>query len=96
VPGVAREREKPIKVDTDEKKPSGNMDAVLGVVMRRKRAIQQRHRGLGLEVEVAVSTLQAVQYLITVGDPERIRAFLAKHSRGEQLAIKHIMSRESK
>jgi primosomal replication protein N len=64
--------------------------------MQRKRDIQQRHRGLDLQVEVAVSTLQAVQYLITIGDPERIRAFLAKHSRSEQLAIKRIMSRESK
>jgi hypothetical protein len=64
--------------------------------MQRKGVSQQRHRGLDLEVEVAVSTLQAVQYLITIGDPERLRAFLAKHSRGEQLAIKRLLSRESK
>jgi hypothetical protein len=38
--------------------------------------------------QVARSTAQTIEYLIRQNDPERLRAFLAKHTRAERLAIK--------
>jgi len=39
-------------------------------------------------IKLAKSTMQAVEYLIKQNDPARLRAFLAKHTRAERLAIK--------
>jgi hypothetical protein len=44
-------------------------------------------------IKVAGSTLQAVDYLIRQNDPARLRAFLAKHTRAERLAIKQQLQR---
>jgi len=45
--------------------------------------------------QVAKSTLQAVEYLIEQNDPGRLRAFLAKHTRTERIAIKRQLQRNS-
>jgi hypothetical protein len=38
--------------------------------------------------------MQAVEYLIQKNDPERLRAWLAKLSRAERLAIKQYFERQ--
>ena len=43
---------------------------------------------------IAKSTMQAVEYLIQKNDPERLRAWLAKLSRAERLAIKGHFQRQ--
>jgi hypothetical protein len=45
--------------------------------------------------QIAKSTLQAVAYLIKQNDPARLRAFLAKHTRTERIAIKRQLQRNS-
>jgi hypothetical protein len=44
---------------------------------------------------LARSTLQAVEYLIKQNDPARLRAFLAKHTGAERLAIKRQLQRNN-
>jgi 3-deoxy-D-arabino-heptulosonate 7-phosphate (DAHP) synthase class II len=45
--------------------------------------------------QIVKSTLQAVEYLIKQNDPARLRAFLAKHTRTERIAIKRQLQRNS-
>ena len=47
------------------------------------------------QAQIAKSTLQAVAYLIKQNDPARLRAFLAKHTRTERIAIKRQLQRNS-
>jgi hypothetical protein len=60
------------------------------------KRISQHHRGLELQVLLAASTMQAVHYLIKLNDPERLRAFLAKHTRAERLAIRRRLQGSNK
>ena len=45
-------------------------------------------------IKLVKSTVQAVEYLIKQNDPARLRAFLAKHTRAERLAIKRQFERD--
>jgi hypothetical protein len=44
--------------------------------------------------DTAVSTLMAAEFLVQLGDPERLRAWLAGHSAAERVAIRQHLERK--
>jgi len=60
--------------------------------MSARRRLRNRRRR-DARLHVPASTVMAAEYLIGQNDPDRLRAWLANHTRRERLAIRQYFER---